>query len=93
MRTPDGWLLIDWETALVSQPERDLWLLGERAQRAYTAATGVALLPELLEMYRLRWDIADLTVDTDRFRQPHTGSPDDDATWTILQRVASSITV
>ena len=28
MRTGDGWLLIDWETALLAPPERDLWGLG-----------------------------------------------------------------
>jgi spectinomycin phosphotransferase/16S rRNA (guanine(1405)-N(7))-methyltransferase len=91
MRTPDGWRLIDWDTALVSQPERDLWILGEDVQQAYTAATGVTLQPELLEMYRLRWDIVDLTLEADRFRQPHAGTADDAECWTILQRVVAGI--
>jgi aminoglycoside phosphotransferase (APT) family kinase protein len=23
--TDDGWLLVDWDTAAIAQPERDLW--------------------------------------------------------------------
>jgi Phosphotransferase enzyme family len=91
MRSPDGWRLIDWDTALVSQPERDLWILGDDVQRAYTAATGVPLRPELLEMYRLRWDIVDLALEADRFRQPHAGTADDAESWTVLQRVVAGI--
>jgi aminoglycoside phosphotransferase (APT) family kinase protein len=91
MRTADGWRLIDWDTALVSQPERDLWILGDAAQRAYTAATGVPLLPDLLRAYRMRWDIVDLALEAHRFRSPHTGSPDDAESWTILRRVVGSI--
>ena len=91
MRTADGWRLIDWDTALVSQPERDLWILGADVQRAYAEAAGVTPRPELLEMYRLRWDIVDLALEADRFRRPHTGNPDDDQAWTILQRVISAI--
>ena len=91
MRTPRGWRLIDWDTTLVAQPERDLWMLGADAQKAYEEATGITLLPELLQMYRLRWDIADLAVDADRFRQPHTGTPDDIESWSILQRLVATI--
>ncbi|WP_091648169.1 hypothetical protein [Micromonospora pallida] len=43
--------------------------------------------PAMLELYRLQWDVKDLAVDVDRFRRPHTGSPDDDATWRILRRL------
>ncbi|HET6529028.1 MAG TPA: phosphotransferase [Actinoplanes sp.] len=91
MRTPDGWRLIDWDTALVSQPERDLWILGADVQRAYTAATGVPLQPELLEMYRLRWDIVDVTIVADRFRSSHAGTADDAQSWSILQRVVTGL--
>jgi len=91
MRTPHGWRLIDWETALVSQPERDLWILGGPMQQAYAEATGVTLRPDLLAMYELRWDIVDLALEADRFRRPHTGSPDDEQSWSVLRRVMSSI--
>lgn len=90
LRTADGWRLIDWDTALIAPPERDLWLLGG-GLAAYTDATGIDVLPEVLEMYRLRWDIADLAVDIDRFRRPHPGDANDDAVWTILQTVVAGI--
>jgi hypothetical protein len=90
LRTADGWRLIDWDATLVAPPERDLWLLGG-GFAAYTDATGIEVLPEMLEMYRLRWDIADLAVDVDRFRRPHPGDANDDAAWTVLQTVVASL--
>ncbi|BCL14893.1 phosphotransferase [Micromonospora sagamiensis] len=88
MRDADGWLLIDWETVLVSPPERDLWNLDPgdgSVLDAYADATGVRPEPALLELYRIQWDLEDLAVDVDRFRRPHTGSADDDASWEILR--------
>ena len=91
MRTADGWRLVDWDTALIAQPERDLWMLGADVPEAYAEATGVTPLPELLEMYRKRWDIADLAVEAHHFRRPHTGTADDAESWSILQRVVAGI--
>jgi spectinomycin phosphotransferase/16S rRNA (guanine(1405)-N(7))-methyltransferase len=91
MRTPAGWRLIDWETALVAPPERDLWHLGPQMQHAYATATGVAVLPEMLELYRLRWEIADLAVGVDRFALPHDGNADDDASWAIVERIVTGL--
>ncbi|MEU4566089.1 phosphotransferase [Micromonospora sp. NPDC023956] len=90
MRDADGWLLIDWETALVAPRERDLWNLDPgdgSVLAAYADATGVPPEPSLLELYRIQWDLKDLAVDVDRFRRPHTGSADDEACWKILQRL------
>ncbi|OJF11916.1 hypothetical protein BG844_23560 [Couchioplanes caeruleus subsp. caeruleus] len=84
MHTAAGWKLIDWETALLAPPERDLWLLGGD-HAAYTAATGIEVRPELLELYRRRWLINDLCVDVNRFRRPHTGTADDEESWNILR--------
>lgn len=86
LRTATGWKLIDWDTALVAPPERDLWLLGGE-HAAYPAATGVAVVPEMLELYRLRWAIADLGIDVDRFRRPHSGNADDKESWELLRRL------
>lgn len=87
MLTADGWVLIDWDTALVAQPERDLWLIdpGDGTMLdAYASATGVSPMPDLVEAYRLRWDIADIAVDVGRFRRPHAGTPEDDKAWGFL---------
>jgi len=40
--------------------------------------------PDLLSLYRLRWDIAEIAVDVGRFRRPHTGTADDSQSWELL---------
>jgi len=87
MLTGGGWVLIDWDTALTAPPERDLWSLdpGDGSiLGAYATLTGVTLRPLLLDLYRLRWDIADIAVDVSRFRRPHTGSAEDDESFGLL---------
>jgi spectinomycin phosphotransferase/16S rRNA (guanine(1405)-N(7))-methyltransferase len=84
MLTAGGWRLIDWDTVLVAPPERDLWSLDPgdgSVLDAYTAATGVRPVPELLELYRLGWDVKDIAYDVARFRRPHAESADDVKTW------------
>jgi len=84
MLTASGWVLIDWDTALVAPPERDLWSLDPgdgSVLRRYADATGVTPRPELLELYRIRWDLADIAVTVSRFRRPHPGSEDDEKSW------------
>jgi spectinomycin phosphotransferase/16S rRNA (guanine(1405)-N(7))-methyltransferase len=87
MLTAAGWRLIDWDTVLVAPPERDLWTLdpGDGSiLDAYAAATGTTPRPDLLDLYRLGWDIKDIAYDVSRFRRPHTGSLDDDKSWRLL---------
>jgi Phosphotransferase enzyme family len=96
MLTADGWVLVDWDTALVAPPERDLWSLDPgdgSVLRDYVGATGVTPSQALLELYRIRWDLADLAVGVSRFRRHHPGSPDDDKSWdellSLVVRVAA----
>ena len=96
MLTADGWRLIDWDTVLVAPPERDLWDLdpGDGSiLDAYAAATGVTPLPELLELYRLGWDVKDIAYELARFRRPHGETADDVKTWdglsSLIGRVCS----
>jgi hypothetical protein len=94
MRTPDGWLLIDWDTVLVAPPERDLWSLdpGDGSiLDAYAAATGVAPQPALLELYRIRWDLADIAASASQFRRPHAGTANDAESWQILQDLIAQL--
>ena len=94
MLTAAGWRLIDWDTALVAPPERDLWSLdpGDGSiLEAYADATGVVPQPALLDLYRLRWDITDIAMDLDRFRRPHTGTIDDDKSWELLSSLIKRV--
>lgn len=94
MLASGGWLLIDWDTALVAPPERDLWHLDPgdgSVLDAYASATGVTPLTSMIELYRIRWDLADITVDVSRFRRPHPGSADDDQSWRLLRSSVESL--
>ena len=94
MLTSDGWRLIDWDTALVAPPERDLWHLdaGDGSQlRRYEAATGVRARPGLLELYRVRWDVTDLAIEVSRFRRPHAGTPEDEQSWQLLCELVAQV--
>lgn len=90
MLTAEGWRLIDWDTVLVAPPERDLWSL-EPLHAAYTDATGVELRPEMLELYRIRWTLADIAVDAGRFRREHTTGADEDQSWAVLKANVASL--
>jgi hypothetical protein len=82
------WMLIDWDTAQIAPPERDLWLLDPgdgTILSAYAEASGVVPEPGLLELYRLRWDITDLAVDSRRLRRPHADTADATKTWRLLR--------
>ncbi len=92
--TPDGWVFIDWETTLVAPPERDLWSLDPgdgSVLDAYAEATGVRPSASMIELYRIRWDLADVAVDVGRFRRGHKGNADDDASWDILRRLVNHL--
>lgn len=95
MLAAGGWLLIDWDTVLLAPPERDLWSLDPgdgSVLAAYAAATGVTPRTGLLELYRRRWDLADVAVDVSRFRRPHQGTPEDDEAFELLRSVVEGLT-
>jgi spectinomycin phosphotransferase/16S rRNA (guanine(1405)-N(7))-methyltransferase len=97
IRTANGYVLVDWDTALRAPRERDLWNLdpGDGSiLAAYADRTGTVPEPRLIELYRLRWDLRDLAEYVNRFALPHRGSPDDDNSWSgvvsVVDRFAAS---
>jgi spectinomycin phosphotransferase/16S rRNA (guanine(1405)-N(7))-methyltransferase len=92
MRTSSGWKLVDWDTALLAAPERDVWMLepGDGvASAAYSKATGIDVLPELLALFRLRWDLSDLGVDVSRLRVSHVNNADAARNWEGVSAVVT----
>lgn len=79
MITQDGPVLIDWDTARVAPPERDLWMTG--AHQRYFALTGRRIRPDRLDFFRLRWELADLASFGSWLRQPHRATPDNERAW------------
>jgi spectinomycin phosphotransferase/16S rRNA (guanine(1405)-N(7))-methyltransferase len=94
MLTARGWVLVDWDTALVAPRERDLWHLdrGDPADfEAYADATGVSPIPSLMDLYRIRWDIADIASYASEFRRPHAGTANDDNAWRLLNSLIERV--
>ncbi|NGN64615.1 aminoglycoside phosphotransferase family protein [Streptomyces sp. A7024] len=85
LATTEGRLrLIDWDTLGLAPPERDLWFLegGSGAEfAAYAEVTGHSPDPAALALYRLRWDLDDLTIYLRTFREPHGQGPDTELAW------------
>jgi spectinomycin phosphotransferase/16S rRNA (guanine(1405)-N(7))-methyltransferase len=87
MLTAAGWVLVDWDTALISPPERDLCNLdpGDGSiLAAYERATGTVLMPEALELFRRRWDLADLALAVSEFTGPHSGNANSQESFDLL---------
>jgi spectinomycin phosphotransferase len=96
-RSPAGRLrLIDWDTAGLALPERDLWDVAEPGSAAaahYTELTGHPVSPVAVEVYRIRWALDDIRLAVRDFHGPHERTPDTELTWTTLgeelDRIAS----
>lgn len=92
--TTQGAALIDWDTALLAAPERDLWSLIEEDPAVvnyYEATTGRALNTETLRLYRDWWDLCEVSLFVNQFRQAHTDSPDAQTAWRSLTRHMNAV--
>jgi spectinomycin phosphotransferase len=88
LRRGDRYLLIDWDTAGLAPPERDLWWVASRsgAEAArYTGLTGRDVSPAALQLYRLRWDLDDTGLFLADFRSAHLDDSDARVGWAGLQ--------
>lgn len=87
MLTADGWVLIDWDTTLIARPERDLSVIDPgdgTVLAAYHQSTGVRLSAEVAELYRLRWELADIAITAALFSQPHDDNANNVEAFTFL---------
>jgi spectinomycin phosphotransferase/16S rRNA (guanine(1405)-N(7))-methyltransferase len=94
MATSTGWVIVDWDTVLLAPPERDLWRLaqgGGSVLRAYAHATGTAPDERLVDLYGIRWDLADLASFATDFREPHEDTEDIRKALEILHSVVGRL--
>jgi len=88
LKTPLGLVLVDWESALLAPPERDLWALAESDPAlldAYSAATGTAIDTDALTLYRMWYDLAEISLYVRWFRSGHDDTADAAEGWQNLQ--------
>jgi spectinomycin phosphotransferase len=86
--------LIDWDTAGLAPPERDLWLAaagsaGELLR--YADLTGRHPDRALLEFYRLRWALDDVACFVRDLRAPHGPTPGAQDDWQNLQAALADL--
>lgn len=95
LRTTHGLRLVDWDTALLAPPERDVWLLDARTRgrgaAAYSALTGHTLSPQLLEWYRLRWALVDVALFVELLRDADVETADTTWSWPALQETVTDL--
>jgi thiamine kinase-like enzyme len=86
--TETGVVLIDWDTALIAPPERDLWdIIGQEPSAAadYESLTATRVLDDAIEMYRLAWDLSDIAIYISDLRRQHERTDDTSEAWQNLQ--------
>jgi spectinomycin phosphotransferase len=94
MLTLDGWKLIDWDTAALAPPERDLWDLDPgdgSVLRTYAQATGYTPHESVLELYSLRWDLTDLALFAMDLRREHAEDAASAKSWATAQNVVRGL--
>jgi spectinomycin phosphotransferase len=94
MRVGTRRMLIDWDTVGLGPPERDLWMVagqsGEEARR-YADLTGRSVDPGLLEWYRLRWALDDISAFVHQLRSAHDRTADAEHAWAALEQTVVSL--
>jgi spectinomycin phosphotransferase len=90
-----GLMLIDWDTVALAPPERDLWMVATGTGgelRRYTELTGRPVDHALLETYRLRWALDDISCFVRDLRAPHRRTPGTEQAWQALEISIAQIT-
>ena len=80
--------LVDWDTTLIAPPERDLWMVLDDDLTGWDEYRSVAGVDspnlEALRLYRMWWELADISVFAAGFRRPHEETEDAVNAWEIL---------
>jgi spectinomycin phosphotransferase len=87
LRSAGRLYLIDWGSAGLALPERDLWDLGDAngdAADRYAELTGRPLNTAMMRMYQLRWILEEIMLSVREFRGPHEHNGDTGLAWEAL---------
>ncbi len=94
LRSAGTLFLIDWDTAGLALPERDLWDLAEADSREadrYAELTGRRLDIAVMHMYRMRWSLEEIMLSLREFRGPHERNEDTELTWEALAEETGNV--
>jgi len=82
----DGYRLVDWDTVLLAPPERDLCMVGgsQDVLDAYSTATGVAVRQDVIDLYRIWFDLSEISGYIRGFYEPHVETADGAESWRNL---------
>ena len=87
LKTPAGFVLVDWDFVQLAPPERDLWDLAETdaaVLAAYTEATGAVIDPHALALFRMWYDLSEIAGYIELFRCEHEDTEDSAESWQNL---------
>jgi spectinomycin phosphotransferase len=88
LKTPAGFVIVDWDSVQLSPPERDLWDLAETDRlvlAAYTEATGTVIDSAALALFRMWYDLAEIASYIELFRNAHEDTEDTAESWKNLE--------
>jgi Phosphotransferase enzyme family len=87
LKTPAGFVIVDWDFVQLAPPERDLWDLAETDRSvlaAYTEATGTAIDSGALALFRMWYDLSEIAGYIELFRAAHDDTEDTAESWKNL---------
>ena len=88
LKTPAGFVIVDWDFVQLAPPERDLWDLAEADSSvlaAYTQATGTAIDSGALALFRMWYDLSEIAGYIELFRAVHDDTEDTAESWKNLE--------
>jgi len=88
VKTPAGFVIVDWDFVQLAPPERDLWELAEADRSvlaAYTSATGTVIDNGALALFRMWYDLSEIAGYIQLFRGAHDDTDDSAESWKNLE--------
>jgi spectinomycin phosphotransferase len=88
LKTPVGFVIVDWDFVQLAPPERDLWDMAQADNSvlaAYTEATGTSIDSAALALFRMWFDLSEIAEYIELFRGAHDDTADTAESWKHLQ--------
>jgi hypothetical protein len=88
LKTPAGFVIVDWDFVQLAPPERDLWDLAytdRSVLAAYTEATGTVIDSGALALFRMWYDLSEIAEYIELFCTAHDDTEDSAESWKNLE--------